>query len=105
MACTRFTLPGDLTEKVWTLPAARAKNGVEHIIPLSDAAVSILENMPHIGRRDGFVFPMTGRTPISGWSKAKTQLDKASGITGWTIRLAPYFCDRTGWVDGRAARG
>jgi integrase len=98
-------LPGDLTEKVWTLPAARAKNGVEHIIPLSDAAVSILENMPHIGRRDGFVFPMTGRTPISGWSKAKTQLDEASGITGWTIRLAPYFCDRTGWVDGRAARG
>ncbi len=75
----------DLAEKVWTLPGARAKNGVEHVIPLSDAAVGILESMPRIGRRDGFVFPMTGLTPISGWSKAKAHLDKASGITGWTI--------------------
>ena len=75
----------DIAARVWTLPAERAKNGVEHVIPLSDAAVGILESVPRIGWRDGFVFTMTGRTPISGWSRAKAQLDNASGVAGWTL--------------------
>jgi integrase len=74
----------DLAARGWTLPAARAKNGVEHVIPLSDAAIEILKSFPRIGR-SGFVFTVTGRTPISGWSRAKEQLDKASGVAGWTI--------------------
>jgi integrase len=74
----------DLAARDWTLPAARAKNGVEHVIPLSDAAIEILKSFPRIGR-SGFVFTVTGRTPISGWSRAKEQLDKASGVAGWTI--------------------
>ena len=75
----------DIAARVWTLPAERAKNGVEHVIPLSDAAVGILGSVPRTGWRDGFVFTMTGRTPISGWSRAKAQLDNASGVAGWTI--------------------
>jgi integrase len=86
----------DLAAKVWTLPAARAKNGVEHVIPLSDSVVDILKSLPRIGR-PGFVFTTTGETAISGWSKAKTTLDdailkaareedpKAEPIPGWTI--------------------
>jgi integrase len=35
----------DLTTKLWTLPAARAKNGRQHSIPLSDAAIAILESL------------------------------------------------------------
>jgi integrase len=67
----------DLAAKVWTLPGVRVKNGVEHIFPLSNAALSILEGMPRIGRRDGFVFTRTGKTSVSGWSKAKAALETA----------------------------
>jgi integrase len=70
--------------KVWTLPAARAKNGVEHIIPLSDGAIEILRSLPHIGR-SGFVFTTTGETSVSGWSRAKSTMDAASGVADWTI--------------------
>lgn len=36
----------DLTEKVWTVPAARMKAGREHRVPLSDHAVEILKSLP-----------------------------------------------------------
>jgi integrase len=75
----------DFTAKAWTLPAARTKNGVEHVVPLSDAALSVLEQMPRIGRGEDFVFTTTGKTSVSGWSKAKAALDAACGVAGWTI--------------------
>jgi integrase len=71
--------------KVWTLPAKRSKNGLEHVIPLSGAALSILESIPRIGKRDGFVFTTTGETAVSGWSKAKATLDAASGVADWCL--------------------
>lgn len=33
----------DLSEKLWRVPASRMKAGVEHVVPLSDAAVVLLE--------------------------------------------------------------
>lgn len=36
----------DLARRVWIIPASRAKNGVEHIVPLSSSAVAILEALP-----------------------------------------------------------
>jgi integrase len=74
----------DFTTRVWTLPAARAKNNVEHVVPLSEAALSLLRNLPRFGRA-GFVFTTTGATAISGWSRAKQQLDNASAVADWTI--------------------
>ena len=59
----------DLAAKTWTLPGERSKNGVAHVVPLSDSAISILEKVPRIGRRDGFILTTTGETAISGWSK------------------------------------
>lgn len=35
----------DLAEKLWTIPAGRAKSRREHRIPLSEAAVSVIETM------------------------------------------------------------
>jgi integrase len=40
----------DLTKELWTIPAARMKAGPEHVVPLSDAAVQLLEELvqrPH----------------------------------------------------------
>ena len=36
----------DLGAKLWTIPAARMKAGREHVVPLSDAALAILEARP-----------------------------------------------------------
>ena len=80
----------DLKTCAWTLPPARSKNGREHVIPLSDAAVDIIAELPCIeGLR--FVFSTTGRTSISGFSNRKLDLDKAiaeingTSIPTWTL--------------------
>jgi integrase len=48
----------NLAERVWTVPAARMKGGREHRVPLSDAAVAILESMSAI-KHSQYVFPGT----------------------------------------------
>jgi integrase len=76
----------DLASRIWTLPAARAKNGREHVVPLSDAAVEIISSLPRLESRK-FVFSTTGRTPVSGFSNAKKYVDAAMGesIPNWTF--------------------
>ena len=63
----------ELDGTTWTLPAARSKNGDEHVVPLSPAVVATLDAMPRIGRH---VFSTTGITPVSGFSRAKDRLDR-----------------------------
>jgi integrase len=60
----------------WTLAGSRMKSGHPHDVHLCEAARAILRNIPKIDGCD-FVFTTTGRTPISGISKAKTSLDAA----------------------------
>ena len=54
----------DLQARVWTVPAERMKLGVKHTVPLSDAAIKILEVQPK-GSADEFVFSMRARKPMS----------------------------------------
>ncbi len=66
---------------LWVIPATRAKNGKEHAVPLSPEATAILQALPRIidpntGRESDFVFTTTGKTPVSGYSKAKARLDR-----------------------------
>jgi integrase len=58
----------------WLIPGARMKNGKPHDVHLSPAAREILRLLP---RQDGqdLVFSTTGKTPISGFSRAKKALD------------------------------
>lgn len=46
----------DLNDKVWVVPGARMKAGREHRIPLSAAALAVLEEMIKV-RESDFVFP------------------------------------------------
>jgi integrase len=64
----------DIAAGTWTLPASRTKNGVAHVIPLSRLALEILENLPRV--EGDFVFTTNGKTAVSGWSRAKTQMDR-----------------------------
>jgi integrase len=68
----------DLDAKLWTLPAARAKNGVEHAIPLSDSVAEILKALPRIDGSD-FVLTISGRSAIRGFSTIKPRL-RHSGL-------------------------
>lgn len=74
------------TEAVWTLPRARTKGDRQHEVPLPPLAVEILTSLPRF-ERGGYVFTTTrGEKPISGYSKLKAKLDKASGIeTDWRL--------------------
>ncbi|PWW47732.1 tyrosine-type recombinase/integrase [Melaminivora alkalimesophila] len=49
----------DLAQRTWTIPAARMKAGKEHVIPLSDAAVSVLQAQAAAHGMEGFIFPGT----------------------------------------------
>jgi len=55
------------------LSASRMKGGRDFKVALSSEAQSIVENMPRLGE---YVFTTDGRSPISGWSKTKRQLDE-----------------------------
>lgn len=64
----------DLAAGQWAIPKQRAKNGKEHFVPLTPAAVETLQSAPRIAGSK-LVFTTTGETPISGISKAKARLD------------------------------
>lgn len=48
----------DLANQVWTIPADRMKNGREHRVPLTNAAMRVVEQMAKV-RSSKFVFPGT----------------------------------------------
>lgn len=77
-----------LDDALWILPAARAKNHREHIIPLSAPAIEILREAPRRAGRS-LVFG-EGAGGFSGWSRAKNALDSRLTATGtplvaWTL--------------------
>ncbi|MEH6717679.1 MAG: tyrosine-type recombinase/integrase [Aurantimonas endophytica] len=67
----------DFDRKLWTIPKERSKNGLAHDVPLSSAAINVLHSAPVIASDSGFVFTTTGRSVVSGNSRAKSRLDGA----------------------------
>lgn len=65
-------------EELWTLPAARAKNGRPHLVPLSLQAIGQLDRIAGGVEwpGSGLVFSTNGKTAFSGFSKAKRRLDE-----------------------------
>jgi integrase len=57
----------DMRARLWTVPGERMKAGREHRIPLSGAAVALLERMAQV-REGEFVFPGTQRAVLSDMS-------------------------------------
>ena len=67
----------DRGQALWTLPSSRSKNKKPHLVPLSPAAIEILDDVTGATEwpRSGLVFSTTGKSPVSGFSKAKRRLD------------------------------
>ena len=59
------------------LPAERTKNHRAHVVPLSSAALAVLERIPRREDRELVFGRRTGG--FSGWSKAKAELDARIG--------------------------
>lgn len=76
----------DFEAHEWVLPEERAKNGRAHLVPLTDASVAILQKA--VEAQDAFVFGYGKERGFSGWSKAKTALDKR--ITKAGHKLEPW---------------
>jgi integrase len=76
----------DLERRIWTLPSARAKNGKQHTVPITDAMLTVLRYVPRYLASE-FVFTTTGKTPISGFGRVKERLNMAlpKGTAPWVI--------------------
>jgi integrase len=77
----------DFEAGVWVIPAGRMKGGIEHRVPLSDAALAILKDLPRLEGND-HVFPgMKRARPLSNMACLKL-LDRMGhgDITGHGFR-------------------
>jgi integrase len=74
----------EIGETALSLSGERTKNGEPHEIALSAPALEVLKAVPRIKNCE-FVFSTTGKTAVSGWSRAKAKLDKLSGVSQWRL--------------------
>ena len=109
----------DLNNDIWTIPGSRTKNEKPHFVHLSEQATAVLSSVLNVG---AFTFTSNGKTPFSGFSKAKKRLDELSGVTDWRLHdirrtvtsgmaqlgIAPHVADKilnhqSGTISGVAA--
>lgn len=74
----------EVQDGIWTLPAARSKNGDEHTLPLSPHALAILYKAVPTIQNNGHFFSYTGTSALQGFSRAKNRLDVAmADVARW----------------------
>jgi integrase len=74
----------DISKRKIELPPSRTKNGLPHIVPLSDESLAILRGVPRRNDRD-LVFGR-GAGGFNGW-RSKAELNKRlpKKMPGWTV--------------------
>lgn len=112
----------DLEADLWTLSREATKADRLHEVPLSPLAVDILRKVKRTSNE--YVFSTNGKTPISGFSRAKTKADEVSSVNmpEWRLHdlrrtaasnmaklgIAPHVIEKvlnhsTGTISGVAA--
>lgn len=71
----------DLGKKLWTVPPERFKSDASHMVPLSEDALAVLEDLPEFKKGDHLFTTTFGERPVSGFSKAKMRLDARMRLT------------------------
>ena len=82
-----------LQDDCWSLQVTDTKNKQPHLVPLSAPAREIIDGLLLTEGDYLFKTGLIGDAPINGFSKAKAQMDRLSGVTDWR------------WHDLRAAVG
>lgn len=65
---------GEISGEEWHIPAERTKNKKAHLVPLSGAARAVLDQKIHVENPARFIFCTNGRTPVSGFDKARATI-------------------------------
>ena len=78
----------DRQAKLWVIPAARMKAGKEHRVPLSDAALSLLDALPKIDAGD-LVFPAS-RTGLGGVAKPLSDMALTTVMRRMGLDAVPH---------------
>jgi integrase len=73
-----------LKDDVCTLPSGLTKNRREHSFPFAASSAAILSKLIDT---PGLLFPARRKSPrpFNAWSNSKAALDRASGVTNWTL--------------------
>jgi integrase len=80
----------DLERKTWTIPAWRMKAKREHRVPLSEAAVDILQVVPRIDDNP-YVFPGVRQgKPLSGMALLQLMRGMGHGVSGDKSSAVPH---------------
>ena len=86
----------DLENRLWIIPADRMKAGREHRVPLSDAALEVLQAMPS---RTGLIFPSTSGKALSdvGVSKVVQRMGyhEKTTVHGFRSTFRDWAAERT----------
>jgi integrase len=73
---------GDLDRRLWVIEPERFKSDIRHIVPLSDQAMQVIEELPRCGP---YLFSFNGTSPINSFSKSKERLDQLMGVSDWRV--------------------
>jgi len=90
----------DLNSRTWTIPSERMKAGKAHRVPLSDAAMGMLDRVPHLEGAD-YLFPGTkDGKPLSNQAMTMTLRRMGKGhltvhgfrstFRDWAAECTPY---------------
>lgn len=80
----------DLEDAVWTIPSERMKTRLEHRVPLSDAAMIILEALPRV-EGNPFLFPGSRhRRPLSNMALLQLMRGMGYGVKGTRGDYVPH---------------
>lgn len=75
----------NMDEREWMLPGIRAKNGHDHIVPLSGFVLEIIQSLPRNG--SAFLFSEDGVAPVSHFQQVKEDLDLIMGKSANSLNL------------------
>ena len=86
----------DLTNKRWVIPPERMKNGLEHHVPLSDAAINVLKKIKPISRKSTYIFPSS-----INWKKPMSEntMLKAVKTLGFKITVHGFRSTFRDWAS------
>jgi integrase len=72
----------DLKRRKWTIRREQVKNLRPHGAPLSPTAIAVIKTVKRIKSAQDFVFTTTGRSTVSGFSRAKRTPGSLSRLAG-----------------------
>ena len=91
----------DLDAATWTIPGKRMKAGTEHRVPLSDAALAVLQEAEQLRAEDGLIFPSPRKhgRPLSDMALTKVLRDcglaDQTTVHGFRSAFRDWAAERT----------